>query len=264
MFQNKFRVAFFVLLSVNLIVGGLWLRNHPEYYRGFLPQRNFDFETEFPKQPEANYYGWIGADRVDLFIQYGSGDMFGGYYNDKSDKRVELSAEAITTDNGGKEGWVKGQPFVLEMELRGDSVNELKMGKIEITKQIVDGQKIDLSRGKKFLEAMTISGTFTPKSGLSQDVYLTQSKKEIEYWTSKPLKGKVYKVDNPERPTYFVDMGYEDGGQFFSYESWWFNQFKDGDEVIFNGKIREYANPIKYNGNDIKQGIFDIKSVVKE
>ena len=74
----------------------------------------------------------------------------------------------------------------------------------------------------------------------------------------------MYKVDNPERPTYFVDMGYEDGGQFFSYETWWFNQFKDGDEVVFNGKIREYATPVKYKNKEIKKGIFDVKSVEKD
>ncbi len=239
----------------------------------FLPQPKVDLRNEFPVQPKANYYGWIGAERIDLFVQYGSGDMLDGYYNNKNGKRVSFSAGANTNDNTGLDFGPSGKPFELNMGLRDDSINELELGKIIITNQFIEGRKTDLNRGVKFLEAQTIIGTFQPKTGLNEDVYLTQNNSEVENWTSKPLKGKVYKADNSVRLTYFIDMG-GDGGQFFTYESWWFNQFKDGDEIIIVGKIREYSNPelrafktgigrIDVGFTKIYRGYFDIKSVEK-
>ena len=251
MFQNKFRIAFFVLLSTNLLLAGLWLKDHPEYYRGLLPQLKIEFRDEFPVQPSANYYGWIGADRIDLTLNYGTA-TYNGSYLDKNGKDYELSNPA--------------EMFVYETDLTWNvtqGVEMTKVGGLSLFAKDETGKRIDITKGLTVFNTNILHGTFTPKSGLAQDVYLTQSKRDVEYWTSKPLKGRVYKVNNPERPTYFVDMGYEDGGQFFSYESWWFNQFKDGDEIVFTGKIREYASPLKYKNKEIKQGIFDIKSVEK-
>lgn len=249
MFRNKFKIAFFILLSVNFLIGGVWLLNHSEYYRGFLPRRDFDFETEFPKQPEANYYGWIGADRVDLNLSYGTA-TYNGSYVDKNGKDYELSNPA--------------EMFIYETDLTWnvtEGVEMTKIGNLSLFAKDEDGKRIDITKGLSVFGINILHGTFTPKSGLSQDVYLNQDKRRVENWTSKPLKGKVYKGNNPERPVNYIET--REGQFLFSYESWWFNQFKDGDEVVYTGKIREYANPEKYNGKEVKMGIFDIKSMAK-
>jgi hypothetical protein len=256
--KNKLLIPFIILLTANLIGGGYWLSRRINI-ADFIPsQTKIDFAKEFPEQPKANYYGWIGAERINMMIQYGSGDMFGGFYDNKINKRIGFSAGANTNDNG----LTQGKPFILEMYLRDDSVNELKIGKILITSQIKDGEKTELNRGVKFLDSRVITGTYQPKDGLPEDVYLIQDQQKVENWTSKPLKGKVYKGKNTERPIYFIDMG-SDNRQFFTFETWWFNEFKDGDEIIFDGKIREYNDVQKSGGIETNRGIFDIKSVRK-
>jgi hypothetical protein len=248
--KNKLLIPFIILLSANLIGGGYWLSRRINI-ADFIPsQTKIDFAKEFPEQPKANYYGWIGAERINLTVNYDVGTFPGSYIDkNKNDFELVMPNEIFVGDKNLKWNVVKG-------------VEQQKIGTLELFANDESGSRINITQGLTFFDTKILHGIYQPKEGLQEDVYLTQDQQKVEYWTSKPLKGKVYKGKNTERPTYFVDMG-SDNGHFFSYESWWFNQFKDGDEIIFDGKIREYNDTQKSNGIEINNGIFDIKSVRK-
>jgi hypothetical protein len=176
---------------------------------------------------------------------------FIGSYEDKNGKSFDFSlfSEMVTKDGS------------LKLAVTKD-MNQIKVGTLEVFATNEAGSKINLNQGLTLFNTKVLHGVYLPKEGLSEDVYLTQDQQKVEYWTSKPLKGKVYKGKNIERPTYFIDMG-SDNGQFFTFETWWFNEFKDGDEIIFDGKIREYNDVQKSGGIKTNKGIFDIKSTRK-
>lgn len=247
--KNKLLIPFIILLTANLIGGGYWLSRRVNI-ADFIPgQTKIDYAKEFPEQPEANYYGWIGADRVNLTVNYDVA-TFVGRYADKNKNNFELFmvTETSYTDKS------------LKWNIR--KVNDAKIyGTLEVFANNESGFRINITEGLTLFDTKVLHGIYQPKDGLSEDVYLTQDQQKVEYWTSKPLKGKVYKGKNTERPTYFIEMG-SDNGQFFTFETWWFNEFKDGDEIIFDGKIRDY-NTQKSDQIQTNKGIFDIKSVRK-
>jgi hypothetical protein len=248
--KNKLLIPFIILLTANLIGGGYWLSRRINI-ADFIPsQTKIDFAKEFPEQPKANYYGWIGADRINLTVNYDVA-TFVGRFEDKNKNNFELFMinETSPTDKSLK--W---------------NVNKLgekkKLGTLEVFALSPSDTRLNLSYALTLFDTQVLHGVYQPKDGLPEDVYLTQDQQKVENWTSKPLKGKVYKGKNTERPTYFIDMG-SDNGQFFTFETWWLNEFKDGDEIIFNGKIREYNDVQKSGGIETNKGIFDIKSVNK-
>jgi hypothetical protein len=248
--KNKLLIPFIILLTVNLIGGGYWLSRRISI-ADFIPsQTKTDLAKEFPEQPKANYYGWIGAERINLTVNYDVA-TFVGRYEDKNKNNFELFmvSETSPTDKSLKWNVTK-------------EMNQIVVGTLEVFANDESGSKINITQGLTLFDTQVLHGIYQPKDGLPENVYLTQDKQKVEYWTSKPLKGKVYKGKNTERPTYFIDMG-SDNGQFFTFETWWFNEFKDGDEIIFDGKIREYNDVQKSGGIETNRGIFDIKSVRK-
>jgi hypothetical protein len=248
--KNKLLIPFIILLIANLIGGGYWLSRRT-ITADFIPSsKGFDATNNLPEQPKANYYGWIGAERINLTVNYDVA-TFVGSYTDKNKNNFELFMVSETSPADKSLKW---------------NVNKLgeqkKLGTLEVFAFSQSDTRLNLSYALTLFNTQVLYGIYQPKDGLPEDVYLTQDQQRVENWTSKPLKGKVYKGKNTERPTYFIDMG-SDNGQFFTFETWWFNEFKDGDEIIFNGKIRKYNDIQKSGGIETNEGIFDIKSVSK-
>jgi hypothetical protein len=184
----------------------------------------------------AKYYGWFGSDKVEFNINTPVQNYkYNGDYYSNSEKKTYNFVGSTNSENynGTNRTSIKLDEFT----------DGLLTGKIDLYSQDNTNRLSGLSNdATEKLNAENLYGTYTAKDQKRYDIFLTKNKETVDNWKIKEIKGKFYKGQNygspnSSTPVFIVSKDVN----YFSFETWNFKDYVDGQEVIIKAKTREYT-----------------------
>jgi hypothetical protein len=184
----------------------------------------------------AKYYGWFGSDKVEFNINTPVKDAkYNGDYYSNSEKKTYNFIGGTTNDvyNG-----TNRNSIILD-----ELTDGLLTGRISLFSQDNTNKLAGLSNdATEKLNAENLYGTYTAKDQKRYDVFLTKNKETVDNWKVKEIRGKFYRsqnygIPNASAPVFVITKD----SNYFSFETWNFKDFVDGQEVLIKSKSREYT-----------------------